>query len=561
MSLQNLFPLFGFTLLLTACQTDSPPLLSPGMAINQSMTFQADTLLARSGSLSQPVLTIEGDGITVDFGGALLIGSSNDSLPDSFSGLAIRVRNSKNITLRNLNARGYQMAILAENCDSLTIEHSNLSYNYRPALPAQGGKAWPEKAAAVYLYNCQAPALQYLTVTGGQHGLLLEDCHNGQLSDNDIRFNSGIGIGLQQSSNNHIRHNLLDWNVGAPLSAGILLSGPSHGNTLAYNSATHNQQGIALTGSCSRNIIYGNDCSFALGSGIALNGQEHIAAANQLHNCQYGITGDSTAQSLLAANSFQNCGTGIALRSAQGNTLRYNTFQEGGTGVQLDGCREEHLQHNRFTAVQYPLSAGLCSGLAINDDNLFWGFEVLLSAPAPNEGLVLVKNRIGPGSLGQAAPFARSNPRIKSLAGTLEAEQWRAMEEDGYRPAPLPGRPPFHLAPPLRSGQAFILTGKWGPYDFRRPIAVLRDTADGQFTFLLLAPNGNWRLTGGEGFSRVTPKTGTFPVTLTAQPQQGAEQQRLAFEFIGEGIVNEYGQALKKGAYVTFGWASPPGEK
>lgn len=80
-----------------------------------------------SDSLSRPVITISGDNIVVDFNGATLFGSKGKSRPDEFYGVAVRVLSGKNITIKNLNAKGYKVALMAEGVEGLKLENCNLS--------------------------------------------------------------------------------------------------------------------------------------------------------------------------------------------------------------------------------------------------------------------------------------------------------------------------------------------------------------------------------------------------------------------------------------------------
>ena len=85
-------------------------------------------------SLSRSVLVIEGNNVTVDFGNAVLNGNTKNQLPDQFHGVAIIVRNGRNITIKNLTARGYKLAVIARNVEGLKIENCDFSYNYRQHL-------------------------------------------------------------------------------------------------------------------------------------------------------------------------------------------------------------------------------------------------------------------------------------------------------------------------------------------------------------------------------------------------------------------------------------------
>lgn len=599
-----------FALLLGSC---SPPpeaaRIEPGLVVTQSTDFQADTLLLPSDSLSRPVLVIEGEGLTVDFGGTLLRGGSADSLPNTFTGLAVLVRNSQNVTIRNLNARGYKVALLAENTDSLTLEDCDFSYNYRQRMKStpdaedlddwlyyhhNESDEWLRHGAAVYLKNCDAATVRRLRVTGGQNGLMMTGCNQGTFYNNAIHFNSGIGIGLYRSSYNKVMHNRLDWNVRGfsygtysrgQDSAGILCYEQSANNIFAYNSATHSGDGFFLwagqhtmdtgEGGCNDNVIYGNDFSHAPTNGIEVTFSRNIIADNRLHECRYGIWGGYSYESLMSANEIKGCDYGIAIEHGQDNAIQYNIFDSCTVGVRLweraeqpedwgyaqernVQSRDYTLQHNVFYKTQVPLSISGTNKAAINDDNQFYAFQNLLKVEQPNENLVLVKNRIGDGALGDAAAFARDNPTAALPTSTVR-RNWRATMRElapiqKFQPAPLPDGMNARLPKGQLRGRKYILVTEWGPYDFRRPIAWRRAVDESTMTFLLLGPQGNWRLTGGEGFTRVTPKTGTFPATVTARIDPEALDYALDFEFVGEAVKTEFGKSLKRGAGVSFHW-------
>ena len=89
--------------------------------------------------------------------------------PDEFFGVAVIIKGGKNITLKNLKAKGYKVALLARDVSNLTIEHCDLSYNYRQHLNSTQEKEdisdwlshhqnekdeWLRYGAAMYLRGC-----------------------------------------------------------------------------------------------------------------------------------------------------------------------------------------------------------------------------------------------------------------------------------------------------------------------------------------------------------------------------------------------------------------------
>lgn len=62
-------------------------------------------------SLNRSAIVIKAT-IFVDFNNAVLNGNPFRQLPDKFYGVAIIIRNGKNITIKNLTAKGYKVALM-----------------------------------------------------------------------------------------------------------------------------------------------------------------------------------------------------------------------------------------------------------------------------------------------------------------------------------------------------------------------------------------------------------------------------------------------------------------
>src|SRR5258705_5755718 len=101
-----LFILFSFVTV-TAQET----ILDKEMAIHKTTTIKKGIYRIDGGE--QPVVYIQGNNITVDFNNAELRGSNAVANPDGFFGVAILIRNCKNVTIKNLKAHRYKVALLA----------------------------------------------------------------------------------------------------------------------------------------------------------------------------------------------------------------------------------------------------------------------------------------------------------------------------------------------------------------------------------------------------------------------------------------------------------------
>src|SRR5688572_14148458 len=79
--------------------------LTTGMKISKTTKIKKASYQLRSADLETPVIVVEGNNIIVDFNNAFLVGSASTLEPDEFAGLAILIRNSRKVTIRNLKAK------------------------------------------------------------------------------------------------------------------------------------------------------------------------------------------------------------------------------------------------------------------------------------------------------------------------------------------------------------------------------------------------------------------------------------------------------------------------
>ena len=91
------------------------------------------------------VIHITADNITVDLAGATLHGAKPGQLPDSFSGIGILI-SGKNVTLTNAKISCFKVGILAQKADALTISNTDVSGNFQQRLKstpkAEDGSDW-----------------------------------------------------------------------------------------------------------------------------------------------------------------------------------------------------------------------------------------------------------------------------------------------------------------------------------------------------------------------------------------------------------------------------------
>ncbi len=558
-----------------------------------------------------PVILISGENITVDFQNAELRGSPDKFFPNGFYGLAIEVK-GKNITIKNARVRSFKVALLAEDVDGLTLENCDFSYNYRPKLYSgrehecfsdwlsyhhNDRDEWLRYGAGIYLKNCRFATVRACRITGNQNALLMSGCNNALVYNNFFHFNSGLGVGLYRSSSNRIMHNRLEWNVRGYShgfyergqdSAAILVYEQSNGNLIAYNSASHSGDGLFLwagqttmdtgTGGCNDNLIYGNDFSYATTNGIEATFSRNRIQGNYMADCIYGIWAGYSYESLIFANMIVGCRTSIAIEHGQNDTILQNILVNDTAGIQIWArsgpqpsdwgyaqkrdvqSRDIMIDRNVFIGVRKPLKISASKNVAVNGENLFSDFETLLETSRPNEAFKFWRNDI----YGAEQSLARTWQMPELSASKSLNFSHTGAPEDPYAPLNVPEvelREPDSLPDGMLAalpagfprGRQFIAIDNWGPFDFRRPVALLDTMAGNKYSFVLIGPSGDWKLNKMRGVRTVSAVKGTVPAQITVERNPTAEDIRLEFEYTSpQTIATEFGELIPAGEVYTF---------
>ena len=202
--------------------------LRRGLVISKSSRVAPRTYSLPGRSSDSAVITIRGDNITLDFGGATMAGTALDANPNVAAGIAIRIDGGSNIRIVNANIRGYKVGIIARGTRGLSLIDNDLSYNWKPRLYSiieheslidwlsfhkNEKDEWLRYGAGAYLSDVTSGEIRGNTVTQGMNGLMLVRTNGLRIWDNNFSFNSGVGIGLYRSSGNSIMHNRVDYNV------------------------------------------------------------------------------------------------------------------------------------------------------------------------------------------------------------------------------------------------------------------------------------------------------------------------------------------------------------
>src|SRR5206468_11206593 len=106
---------------------------------------------------------------------------------------------------------------------------------------------WLDQGAGIYVADSDRVEIDHSTINQGQNGIMLVRSNGARIWNDDLSFNSGVGVALYRASGNLIAHHRVDWclrryrhtfyNRGQD-SAGILVYEQSSRNVIAFNSVT-----------------------------------------------------------------------------------------------------------------------------------------------------------------------------------------------------------------------------------------------------------------------------------------------------------------------------------
>jgi parallel beta-helix repeat protein len=569
--------------------------LEPGLVLTRSVVIRAGEYRLRPATGDSVVLRVRGQGVVLDFGGAILAGSAPDGQPDQGQGIAILVEGGQDITIRGASIRGYKVGILARGVRGLSLLDNHLSHNWKPRLWSGPGHEslvdwlsfhrnendeWLRYGAAVYLAGVTGGEIRGNTAQQGMNGLLMTRSTGLRIWNNDFSFNSGLGVGLYRSSRNTIMHNRADWCMRGYVhgvysrgqdSAALLLYQQSSNNIVAYNSLTHSGDGVFLwagqstmdtgKGGANDNLFFGNDLSFAAANAIEVTFSRNRIIGNRLDGSNYGIWGGYSFESEIRANRFVGNTVSIAIEHGQDNRILDNEFLADPTAIRL--------WWNRLTPSDwgYPKHRDTRSRDYRIERNLFLGNRVALRVDSTSRVTTSRNRFVGVDSILAGSHDTRDWTRAGdsvhpgSRSGLVGTAPWTPDYRDPAAPRPIPGaRDPFLRAGRDRQGRETIIVDEWGPYDWRSPKLWPARAADsastgGPLALRILGPEGAWRLAGARGVQRLSDSSGAVGDTILITPFPGpGPNWEVELEYVGRELRTPNGKTVRAGEPHRFGY-------
>jgi parallel beta-helix repeat protein len=317
------------------------------------MQITAHTTLAPGTYVLHRGIEIVADDVTLDGGGAVLIGQDHH-------GSAITAAGRRGVTVRNVCIERFYHGMVFRDCDRLTVRDCRV----RDTHEVGGGPVWldiwlpVEKAygAGILLHHVHDSRIEDNDVQHQQNGLLMYGCRRCVVAGNDASFNSGWGIHLYESSDNVIRGNVADWCTriyrypqggyypGAD-AAGILLVVNSCRNLIEKNMFRGGGDGVFLAGyrhpdivaPCNDNVFRENDCSLSPNNAF----EATFSRGNRFENnvagkSNYGFWLGYSAGTVVSGNKIlDNRIAGVAIEHGRRNEITGNEIKRNRTGIEL----------------------------------------------------------------------------------------------------------------------------------------------------------------------------------------------------------------------------------
>jgi nitrous oxidase accessory protein NosD len=571
---------FALSFLIAVTLAAPPQHPMSGTVFTRTTRVPAGTYGLSSADLDHPAITIRGSNLVADFSGVTLRGAAAGADPDTFTGLAVLVDGGENVTITNLTARGYKVGILARHTQGLHITGADLSYNWKQRLYSlveheslldwmsyhhNDKDEWLQRGAGIYLADSDHAEIDHTTIVQGQNGLLLARSNGAKIWNDNLSFNSGVGIGLYRASGNTIQHNRIDFDVRGYShgvynrgqdSAGILVYEQSSHNTVAFNSVTHGGDGVFLwagqttmdtgEGGANDNVFYDNDVSFAAANGLEATFSRNVFYGNRVEDCWHGLWGGYSFDSWIASNHFARNAEAIAIEHGQDNRITENRFDHDETAIHLwknaaenstwgyskardTRSRDYVIAGNTFIANATALRAHDTQNLRVLT-NVFDGVKTVATLTGDTRDIGLGDEVTVP---------IRARPTL-----------------DATLPKPLPGGMDAKIPDADRRGRDAIIVDEWGPYDWKSPKLWPDGRSDASpLRLRVLGPPGEWT-TGTLRGATIEPASGTVPGTIVVTPAKGSVvDYDVRLTYHGAAVTSPRGDAVAAGAPYTFGYA------
>jgi len=279
----------------------------------REIVITENTVLDRAATLAARIV-VRNSHVVIDGNGATLVGPGVTGIPESYegTGIAISAEGCHNVTLRNINAKGFEAGLSITNCKAWVVEDCDFSDNYHNMafgwgeLPPRGGIQLRGVSYSVFLNN---------KANRVWDGLNLVDSDENLFMRNNFSRCSNVCAKLWNSSRNKFIENDLSYGlridraageVHARDSTGVLIETESNDNYWFRNDVSNGGDGVflrPLNGWVSTgNVFIENDCSYANNNCFESWSPKTVYIRNKANHGSYGFWLGGSDQTLLMGN-------------------------------------------------------------------------------------------------------------------------------------------------------------------------------------------------------------------------------------------------------------------
>jgi parallel beta-helix repeat protein len=291
----------------TTPHTAAPRAIAEPASDTGVLTLTADTELDPARTYGPIVIARRG--ITVEGRGAWVVGATTGA-PRDFTGVGIAARDVSDVTLRNVNVKGFRIGLQVEGGANWTIEDCDVSDNFHdPDFD------WGEQppGGGIVLTNVRGGLVRRNRAQHNWNGCSLRDCTGLVLMGNDFSHASNTCLSLWHSSANQVMSNNLSWGLRirpgethARDSTGVLIESGSDYNLFLENDVTHGGDGIFIrvlnNWTSTGNWFADNDCSFANNNAFEAWSPGNVFQGNKANHSSYGFWLGASEETTLLGN-------------------------------------------------------------------------------------------------------------------------------------------------------------------------------------------------------------------------------------------------------------------
>jgi len=241
-------------------------------------------------------IVVQRSGVTIDGRGAWVIGARKGDAKD-FKGVGVSATGVSNVTLKNLNAKGWDIGLKVQYGSHWLVENCDFSDNFH--YPEAG---WGELGhhGGIVFESIKHSTLRKNKSNRVWDACLLADSDDNLLEENDFSHASNTCLSLWTACRNRILKNNLSWGirikpgeVHARDSACVMVQAGSDDNYFADNDITHGGDGVFIRPfagwTSSGNVFERNDASFANNNCIEAQCPRNTYRRNKANHGSHGI--------------------------------------------------------------------------------------------------------------------------------------------------------------------------------------------------------------------------------------------------------------------------------